>query len=114
MKIKELRVKDKVYSNNNKIEKELFSGGFNWLIDAEIEEAIIEIKNNTIVWHDGIWYMGVWEYGIWKNGEFRSGKWRNGIFESGIFKGNFESGKVIDGNVNEESIKNTIFRKNKK
>ena len=63
---------------------------FNWLIDSETENAEIEIKKDTIIWHGGYFY-GNWKYGIFKKGIFH-GVFENGIFENGEFKGEFESG----------------------
>jgi hypothetical protein len=107
MKFEKLIVDNKEILNPNKINLELKSRKFYWLIEAEIEDAVIEIKNNTLVWHSGIFYSGIWEYGIWLSGEFKSGTWVNGIFESGIFNGEFKSGKIINGTINGEDLKNT-------
>ena len=81
---------DKIY-NHQKIEKILEQNGLGWLIDSEIEDADIEIKNKTIIWNSGTYYSGNWHYGIWKSGIFW-GTWENGIFESGQMKGKFLSG----------------------
>ena len=80
---------DKIYSNykiNQILEKEKLQ----WLIDSEIEEAKIEIKNKTLIWHNG-YFFGDWHYGIFKGGEFH-GNFENGILEGGNFYGNFVSG----------------------
>lgn len=77
--------------SQSKIDQILESNGFFWMIDSEIENAILEIKKNTIIWHDGKYYSGNWKYGIFKSGEF-FGKWENGIFENGEFFGKWESG----------------------
>ncbi len=61
-----------------------------WLIDQEFDNATIEIKKNTLIWHDG-YFSGDWHYGIFKNGEFH-GNFKNGIFENGIMRGKFLSG----------------------
>ena len=91
MKYKELEFNGETYIKKSEIEKILKNNNFYWLIDGEFEDAIIEIKNNTILWKEGTWYNGTWEYGIWLNGKFH-GTWKNGIFEDGIFKGDWESG----------------------
>jgi hypothetical protein len=90
MKYLELKVGDKIIKNQKKIEDILIQGKFYWLLDSELESAIIEIKNNTIIWHDG-YFFGNWHFGIFKNGEFH-GNWINGIFEGGNFfgKGNIK------------------------
>jgi hypothetical protein len=48
MRFKELTIGDKKIVNEKYILDILEEKGFNWLIDSEIEDAIIEIKNNTI------------------------------------------------------------------
>ncbi len=88
---KELVSCGKSISDQNKIDKILRSNNFNWIIDSEIENSIIEIKNDTIIWHDGIFYSGVWKYGIFKSGKFY-GIFENGIFENGEFNGKWISG----------------------
>ena len=101
MKYKSLTIDDKVYKNQKDIEKTLGKQKFYWVIDAELENAEIEITHNTLVWNSGKWFHGKWEFGIFKNGEFH-GIWDNGIFEGGNFKGKWISG--ID--YTEKKIKN--------
>ena len=81
----------------HKIIKILHTEGFYWLIDSEVEDASIEIKNNTLIWNSGNFYSGNWYYGIWKSGNFY-GVWESGIFENGGFKGKFLNG-IIDPSV---------------
>lgn len=85
-----LKINGKEEKNQRNIDSLLKSKEFYWLIDSEIENAKIEILNNTLIWHDG-YFFGNWEYGIFKNGEFY-GNWINGIFEGGKFNGNWQSG----------------------
>jgi len=91
MNFLKLEYKGKSFTNKNQILKILKENEFYWLIDSEVSDAIIEIKNNTLIWHDGIFMSGNWYYGIFKNGSFY-GNWKNGIFESGYFNGNWNSG----------------------
>lgn len=91
MKYKSLTVDDKVYKNQKDIEKLLQNQDFYWVIDAEFENAEIEIDHNTLIWNNGTWLHGKWKFGIFKNGEFH-GKWENGIFEGGSFNGKWISG----------------------
>ena len=77
--------------NQNKILNILEQNNLHWLIDSEIEDAQIEIKNNTLIWHDGSYSSGNWYYGIFKSGDFH-GTFENGILEGGNFKGKFISG----------------------
>jgi len=91
MKFKELIYKGNTIIGDSKITKILENEKFYWLIDAEIENASIEIINNTIIWKSGDFFAGHWYYGIWKSGNFH-GIWENGIFEDVNFKGKFISG----------------------
>ena len=86
MDVIELRYNEKSYTNKKQILQILESEKFYWLIDSEVDGAIIEIKNNTLIWHEGIYMTGNWKYGIFKNGGFY-GKWENGIWEDGYFGG---------------------------
>lgn len=78
-------------SNKNRILQILEDNNLNWLIDSEIENASVEIKNKTLIWNSGDYYSGNWNYGIFKDGNFY-GTFENGIFEGGNFKGKFISG----------------------
>ena len=99
MKYKSLTHKDKTHRNDLKITQILSDLNFDWLIDAEIENAEIEIKNDTLIWKSGTWYSGTWFYGIWQKGNFLSGVFLNGIWEEGTFKGEFRSGIGNPNNV---------------
>ena len=91
MGILELKYNDKTITTPSQILKKLKEDGFYWLIDSEVENAIVEIKKNTIIWHEGVYKFGNWKYGIFKNGGFY-GTWENGIWENGTFKGIWKSG----------------------
>lgn len=91
MRYKELILNGSSIKNQSKIDQILKSNGFYWMVDSEIEQSLLEIKNNTIIWHAGNYYSGTWKYGIFKSGIF-SGIWENGIFENGEFNGKWESG----------------------
>jgi hypothetical protein len=91
MGILELKYNGKNYTNPREINNLLSQNYFYWLIDAEVDNAIIEIQKNTIIWHDGIFMSGDWYYGIFKGGYFY-GNWKNGIFEDGYFDGKWNSG----------------------
>lgn len=86
MKYIELKYRGKSFTKRNEIDDILEKEQFYWLIDAEVENAVIEILNGTIIWHDGVFYSGNWHYGIFKNGKF-FGNWENGIWENGNFSG---------------------------
>lgn len=91
MRYLELIIDSKSIKSQNQITEILRKNNFYWLIDSEIENVVIEIKKNTIIWHSGNFYSGSWEYGIFKGGSFW-GTFINGIFEGGNFKGNWKSG----------------------
>lgn len=91
MRYKSLIIDDKKITNNIEINKILTENGIDWLIDCEIEDAEIVIKNRTLIWKSGTLYSGHWIFGIWTGGDF-CGIWENGIFEGGKFKGVFKSG----------------------
>ena len=134
MRIKSLTYKNKIYNNPKEIEKILLNNNFNWLNLSEIENAIIEIKNNKIYWKSGIWYYGDWEYGIWldgifkygnfkggvwlnglfKNGTFKNAVWMNGTFENGTFSGDWRNGTNKNGNFINESFSLLKFSQFKK
>jgi hypothetical protein len=76
--------------DNNKIHNILEKENLDWLFYADIQDAKIEIKNHTLIWHSG-YFHGNWQYGIFKDGQFH-GKFQNGILEGGNFKGEFISG----------------------
>ena len=91
MGIIELKIGNKSITNKKDILKYLTEYKFYWLIDSEVDEAIIEIKKDTLIWHEGVFKYGKWKFGIFKNGTFY-GTWENGIWESGTFKGDWKSG----------------------
>ena len=91
MRFKELIEGDKRITNQKQIIDILEKEGFHWVVDSEIENAQIEIKKNTLIWHSGDFFSGNWHYGIFKSGNFY-GTFENGIFEGGNFKGEFLSG----------------------
>lgn len=91
MGIIELKYNDKSITTKSEILKKLQEEELYWLIDSEVESAIVEIKKHTVIWHEGIFKFGNWKYGIFKNGGFY-GIWENGIWEDGVFKGTWKSG----------------------
>ena len=91
MRFNEFKIGEQVLKNPIKIEEQLIKHNLNWLIDSEIENAVVEIKNNTLIWKSGKFYAGNWHYGIWQDGDFH-GIWENGIWENGYFKGKWVSG----------------------
>ena len=91
MRYTELKYGNKTYTVESQIDKILENQKFYWLLDSEIENAVLEIKKDTLIWHDGDFLSGNWHYGIFKKGSF-TGMWENGIFENGSFGGKWLSG----------------------
>jgi hypothetical protein len=98
MRIKSLTYRDNIITNPVIIENYLNKNGLTWLTLAEIENAIIEIKDNKLYWHSGVWYYGDWKQGIWLDGMFRFGTWHNGVWHNGVFKnGTWKDGIFMNG-----------------
>ena len=91
MRYIELKYQSKTYTNESEINDILREQNFYWLIDSEIENAQLEIKNKTLIWKNGSFFTGDWYYGIFKEGSFY-GNWENGIWENGNFGGKWEDG----------------------
>ena len=68
MRYIELLTDGKSIKSQVKIDSILKSKNLNWVIDSEIENAVIELKNNTINWINGIFeggkFMGNWKSGV--------------------------------------------------
>lgn len=110
MKYNELKFDGKIYSEQYKIDEILIDQGFKWMVNAEIENARLEILKGTLIWNAGIWYNGNWEFGVfrdgewkygtWENGVWYNGKWKDGTFKSGIIeRGIFVKGKILGGEI---------------
>ena len=76
----------------------LVSNNFNWVLDAKIHFADIDIRGEDLVWKGGTWIDGNWEGGIWESGEWHKGNWENGIWKYGIWEnGTWENGTWESG-----------------
>ena len=106
----ELKYNGETYTEQWKIDEILIKNKFNWMVNAEIANARLEIFQDTLVWNGGIWYNGDWYFGVWRDGEWRYGTWQNGVwyngvwrdgtFKSGIiYKGKFFKGKILKGEI---------------
>ena len=106
----ELKYDGQIYTEQWKIDEILIKNKFNWMVNAEIKNARLEIFQDTLIWNAGLWYNGDWYFGVWRDGEWRYGRWQNGvwyngtwrdgIFESGIiYKGKFFKGKIEGGEI---------------
>lgn len=94
----ELKYNGQTYTEQWKIDEILIKNKFNWLVNAEIKNARLEIFENTLVWNAGIWYNGSWYFGVWRDGEWRYGTWQNGVWYNGVWRdGTFKSGIIYKG-----------------
>jgi hypothetical protein len=94
----ELKYDGKTYTEQWKIDEILIKNKFNWVVNAEIANARVEIFNDTFVWNAGIWFNGIWEFGVFRDGEWRYGTWKNGVFYNGVWRnGTFASGIIYNG-----------------
>ena len=91
MRFREFRIGNRLLIDPKEINDALINNDMSWLIDSEIEDASVEIRNNTLIWNNGVYRTGDWYYGLWKDGYFY-GTWENGIWENGVFNGKWISG----------------------
>lgn len=74
---------------------ETLNTNFPWILEAEIENAIIGMDSNkSLVWYNGNWECGRWFGGTWKSGTWKSGDWYDGTWESRQIKDNLLSVSV--------------------
>lgn len=98
LRYSELKYNGEIYTEQWKIDEILIDNKFNWMVNAEIKNARLEIFKDTLVWNGGIWYNGDWHFGVWRDGEWRYGNWQNGVWYSGVWKnGTFKSGIIYNG-----------------
>jgi len=65
-----------------------------WLRDADTVDAIVEIFDGAVVWHDGVWRDGVWHDGVWHDGVWLDGVWHDGVWLDGVWHGGVWHGGV--------------------
>lgn len=92
------------FTTPNYIYQKLSESEHNWILDCEIDNVILEIKNNILIFKSGIFYWGYWKWGIFENGDFRSGIWKGGIFKDGTFNGQYNKMVKIGGTIKGEQI----------
>ena len=98
LRYSELKYNGETYTEQWKIDEILIENKFNWIVNAEIKNARLEIFNDTLVWNAGIWYAGEWYFGVWRDGEWRYGTWENGVWYNGTWQnGTFKSGIIFKG-----------------
>lgn len=89
-RILKLIIDGEVYKTTNYIHQKLTESNHAWILECELDNAVIEIKDNILYFKEGIFYWGYWKWGIFDGGEFRSGYWSGGILRDGIFKGKYK------------------------
>ena len=98
LRYSELKFNGEIYTEQWKIDEILIKNKFNWMVNAEIKNARLEIFQDTLVWNAGIWYNGSWYFGVWRDGEWRYGTWQNGVWYNGVWRdGTFKSGIIYKG-----------------
>ncbi|NPV13266.1 MAG: hypothetical protein HPY57_16015 [Ignavibacteria bacterium] len=123
LRYKELKFEGKTYTKKYQIDEILLENGFNWFLDAEIENARIEIMKETLIFNAGIWYNGVWEYGVIRDIDWRAGTFKNGVIYNGIFKrvtvergiifnGTFLKGDILFADIRGGEFKDVNISKN--
>jgi len=93
----QLTIDDKLIKSTKLVEQYLINSDFYWLLNCELDNVILEIKDNLLYWKKGTFYYGTWIWGIFEDGEFLSGNWNGGIFLNGTFKANFNNGVFKNG-----------------
>jgi len=58
-----------------------------WLLDAETQDADVEIINGFVHWYNGRWLSGRWADGVWYQGSFVAGTWESGEWLDGRWAG---------------------------
>lgn len=98
MRYNELKHEGQIINEQWKIDEILLENKFSWIVNAEIQNARLEIINGTLVWNAGVWYNGNWEFGVFRDGEWKYGTWENGVWYNGKWKdGIFKSGLIFNG-----------------
>jgi len=104
-RFEQLQLEDGTTLNDNKpIEKWLYASQFSWLLECELDNVKLRVKDGIVYWTSGILYWGNWKWGVFESGEFRSGTWNGGIWMSGTFKGKWINGVFKDGTFDGEKI----------
>lgn len=59
---------------------------YGWILETEMEDAVIGEDSNGLVWYKGNWHCGIWSNGTWYSGNFYDGIWIDGIWNSRLVK----------------------------
>lgn len=104
-RFEELQLEDgTVLTNSKPIEKWLYGSSFSWLLECELDNVKLAIKDNILYWKSGILYWGNTQWLVFESGEFRSGTWNGGIFLGGTFNGVWKNGVFKGGTFDGEKI----------
>jgi hypothetical protein len=107
----ELKVDGQVYKEQWKIDELLIKHKFNWMVNAEIQNARLEIDKDTLIWNAGTWINGSWYFGVWRDGDWTYGTWQNGVWYNGNWlNGTFKSGIIYDGKFHHGKIESGEIR----
>jgi hypothetical protein len=85
-RVRYLKIENEIYFDENIIKNKLIDCDLSWVNDAEIENAVLEIKDNELYWYGGKWYFGVWKSGVFVDGIIYYADWEDGIFVNGVIK----------------------------
>jgi len=72
---------DNILLTNN-LTIELVKIRYNWLLNANVRNAVVGEDKNGLVWYMGEWLCGDWEGGTWYSGIWHNGNWKKGIWHS--------------------------------
>ena len=61
---------------------EILKVKYNWILNANIKNAVLGQNDYGLVWYMGEWICGEWEDGTWYSGIFHDGIWKNGRWYS--------------------------------
>jgi hypothetical protein len=83
---------DGIFLYRNGLTLDIIKDKYPWLLEAEIENAIIGQNEDGFVWYGGDWKNGTFASGAWGGGTFWDGifdgkTWKNGVFYDGTFAG---------------------------
>lgn len=74
-----------------------------WILEAELEDAVIGQEKGSIVFYKGIWHCGRWFGSTWYSGVWRNGQWYGGTFSANNVTIGQNTAK-IDKNINNNSL----------
>jgi hypothetical protein len=85
---------------------ETINVSYSWLLEAEVSNALIGLRDGNIVWYRGTWLGGRWFEGTWESGVWMSGDWYDGTWNSHIVSDNKLTASVDEKTIDdhEQSI----------